>query len=519
MAPRYTAQKAKFREGLEELLFVSPEYGSLARAMGAPVFDESQETAYVTYDGTAIMFAFNPDFIMTLSVDETAAVILHEAHHVILKHLEEAKDTDQFPDDDARIKAHECIINDTIKEVFEMTLPGGIMFGEDLLGESCANKLTKPVYDKFAQKNEAEDNEQGQDETDENTESISAGGQGQGVSSGDSGESNKGDSKDEAEDEKDTSEDSTGDGESSEGNADEPEGGSGGDRSQDGDGDDSEEGAGDAESDGQPGTGGSFACGGVRVSDEYADAFAGAIEDLIEDAANDKKEAVDEFKDKLMDSRDSGGGFSPNGAGGIQYLDSTAEKMNWKHLLGKINPKVLEAGRRRRKVRNNWTTPNRRLRSVYPKVILPVSETVKPKKDDKGDTLPVFIVALDLSGSIPRHLVNTLKSMIEDIPSDLIKAYPCTWSSQLVPFDPKVGAACRTGGTEIRLVSEYARQVKKETGTDPYVLVITDGEFWTNFEQVGKDWFFMAVQDQDVPWCKKHAKTPEHVYKLSDFKE
>lgn len=466
MVTGYTAQKAKFREGLEELLFVSPEYGSLARAMGAPVFDESQQTAYVTYDGTAIMFAFNPDFIMTLSVEETAAVILHEAHHVILKHLEEAKDIVQFPDHDARIKAHECIINDTIKEVFEMTLPGGIMFGEDLLGESCANKLTKPVYDKFAQKNEAEDSEQGQDDSDENSENESGGGQ----------------SQDDAES-------------------------------------DSEEGAGGSESGGQPGQGDSFACGGVIVSDECADSFADAIEDLIGDAAKNQKEDVDEFKDKLTDSRDSGGGFSPNGVTGTQYLDSTAEKLNWKHLLGKINPKVLEAGRRRRKVRNNWTTPNRRLRSVYPKVILPVSERVKPKKDDKGDTLPVFIVALDLSGSIPRHLVNTLKSMIEDIPSDMIRAFPCTWSSQLVPFDPEVGAACRTGGTEIRLVSDYARKVKKETGTDPYVLVITDGEFWERFEQVGNDWFFMAVQDRDVFRCKQWAKTPEHVYKLSDFKE
>jgi predicted metal-dependent peptidase len=190
--------------------------------------------------------------------------------------------------------------------------------------------------------------------------------------------------------------------------------------------------------------------------------------------------------------------------------------MNWNQLLAKINPKVLEAGKKT-KVKYDWTTQNRRMISVYPRAIIPKVKTKDPKNSDKGDSLPVLVIALDLSGSIPRTLVKMLQGLLEDIPEKLIKAYPCTWGSYLEPYVP--GGPLMSGGTDIDAVSRYVQQIKEETNTNPYVLVITDGEFHAGFARPGKDWYFMAIDDRTYNGeCKYHAKDEDHLYHVKDFK-
>jgi predicted metal-dependent peptidase len=190
--------------------------------------------------------------------------------------------------------------------------------------------------------------------------------------------------------------------------------------------------------------------------------------------------------------------------------------MNWNRLLAKINPKVLEAGKKT-KIKYDWTKQNRKMVSVYPRAIVPKVKTKDPKPSDKGDSIPVLVIALDLSGSIPRSLVGMLQGLLEDIPEKLIKAYPCTWGTQLYPYVP--GGQLGNGGTDIQNVVKYVKQIKQETNTDPYVLVITDGEFWEAYERPGRDWYFMAINDSSYRgYCSRHAGDEDHLYHVKDFK-
>lgn len=496
-----TTDQAKFREGLEELLFVNPTFGSIARSMGTPVWDPAQPTAYVTYDSdqNRIVFAFNPDFIHTLSVEETAAVIAHETHHVVLEHLPEML-SGKFPNADALRKAHECIINDTIETVFQLPLPDGVMKGPDLCGQDCSPLSTQAAYDIF---NKQEDQDSsGQDQ---------AGEGGKGDSTGDAGQGSSGqDSSDQG------ASDGTGSGDSGEGQDQAGEGSGAGDEASEGAG----EGAGAEGKAPVPGGG----CSGVVVPEGMETAAAKALGDLLNKAAEDMGVTLPELEEAVSNS--SGGGYSPTGASYAEQTQITRERMNWKLLLAKINPKVMEAGKRTR-TRNNWTTYNRRMGSVYPKVILPKVEKIKPKDSEKGDSLPVLVIALDLSGSIPRTLVKTLQGLLNEIPTDLIRAYPCTWGTSLYPYVE--GGKVAGGGTDINLVVNYVDKVKKETGTDPYVLVITDGEFTNSHRRPGKEWIWMSVDRASLPTFKRksgsgywgyggHAKPDEEVFLVDDFK-
>lgn len=429
-----------FRLGLEELLFVNSDLGSIARSMGMPVWDDNQETAYVTYDGESktIMFAFNPSFIRSITTEECAGVIAHETHHVVLEHLKDFTNP-EYTDRDALVKAQECIINDTVVSVYELPLPPiGVCRGEEIVGQDCTHLPTRTVYDLLAQDNEAE---------------------------GTSGE---------------------------------------------GDGNESSESTGSSGS-GSPTPG----CGGVRVDEADYDAIAAAAEALIEDAASSEGKTVEELVESLTNS--SAGGYSPTGAPVSEASAISSERMNWRALLARINPKVLEAGKTVRP-RNDWASYNRRMGAVYPKAILPKVKTEDPAPKEKGDAIPSMVIALDLSGSIDRSLVKMLQGLLTDIPEDLIQAYPCTWGSNLIPFTP--GGRVAGGGTNIDLVSSYVRKIQAETGTEPYVLVITDGQFYSRFSRPGKDWFFMGVDNYSIPTIKRyHCSSSEEVYHVKDFRD
>lgn len=255
-----------------------------------------------------------------------------------------------------------------------------------------------------------------------------------------------------------------------------------------------------------PGEGG---CGGIHISEEDLDKYHKEIEEIIKDAAKQSGKSVDEF---MKDIRNSAtGGY----AGTMQGNMSTA-RMNWRRLLANINPKVMTAGGRK-KTKNNWLKNNRRMISVYPKVIMPSQEVHDPIGDDIGDDLPTLVIALDLSGSIPMSLVDTLRGLLNDIPTNLMRAYPCTWSSNLIPYDPNVGRVCYQACTNISLVVKYVNKIQRETGVDPYVLVITDGDYWLGHEKPGKDWFYMAVNKLSISKCRRHAADDDHVYLVNDF--
>lgn len=133
---------------LDELLFINPEIGSLARSLGAPTEDSSAPTAYVYYDQEvqSIKFAMNSQWAASLPIDELAGTIAHETLHVVLHHHHEMFDTATYPKAHALMTAHECIANDTLVNMLQLPMPQGVMFGDTYVGEDTAYRTTYYVY-------------------------------------------------------------------------------------------------------------------------------------------------------------------------------------------------------------------------------------------------------------------------------------------------------------------------------------------------------------------------------------
>lgn len=462
-----------FKEGLLELLYLDPNLGAIARGLGMPVVDNSVSTASLKWDKREkrIIFAINEDFVENADEEMIASVILHETEHLIFDHVAERIE-DAFPDKKILHMAQECINNDIIETIYQLPLPDDAVTGQELLHKDCTSLSTKQVYDLIVSQMPPQE---GEGDGDSESPKGMKGPKGQGGGRGQPGE-NDGD-----DDDDDDDSDGSGDGDGPEDeNQQQPKGG----------------------------------CGGIQIDDEDVFDVEDYLKNLVDKTAQEKGMTADEFMDEVNNTKS--GGYSPTGGKIGDKGTPSPSRMNWNQLLAKINPKVLEAGKKT-KVKYDWTTQNRRLVSVYPKAIVPKIKTKDPKASDKGDSIPVLVVALDLSGSIPRSLVKMLQGLLEDIPEKLIKAYPCTWGSYLFPYEP--GGPLGTGGTDINNVSAYVKQIQEETRTNPYVLVITDGEFYDSYERPGRDWYFMAIDDSSFHGdCKHHAIDDDHLYHVKDFK-
>ena len=458
-----------FKSGLLELLYLDPNLGAIARGLGMPVVDNSISTASLKWDKQTkkIVFAVNEEFAENADEEMLASVILHETEHLIFDHISERIENN-FPNKEILHMAQECINNDIIETIYQLPLPEDAITGQQLLHKDCTSLSTKQVYDLIVDQMPPEEGEQ---DGESEGQKGQKGQKGQGGGHGQPGDNDDDDDDDE------------GDGDSGDGNS---------------------------QDENQQKKGG---CGGIQVDDEDMFDVEDYLKDVVAKAAKDQNKTYDEMMDEINNTKS--GGYSPTGGkiGGPKIPSPT--RMNWNQLLAKINPKVLEAGKKT-KVKYDWTTQNRRLISVYPKAIVPKVKTKDPKNSDKGDSLPVLVIALDLSGSIPRSLVKMLQGLLEDIPEKLIKAYPCTWGTYLYPYVP--GGPLGDGGTDIDNVVNYVKKIQEETKTNPYVLVITDGEFHIGYERPGKDWYFMAVDNNSYNgWCKDHAKDENHLYHVKDF--
>ena len=449
-----------FREGLLELLYVDPNLGAIARRLGMPVVDNSISQASLKWDKQQkkIVFAVNEEFVENTDEDMLAGIILHETEHLIFDHISERIENN-FPNKKVLHMAQECINNDIIDKIYQLPLPDDAITGKELLNIDCTALSTKQVYDLIMSKVPPQDeggNAPGQSER----QKGQSGSQGSG-----SGNEGNGDDEDDEDDKDNSQKEKSG-------------------------------------------------CGGIQVDEDDILDVEDYLKDVIGKAAADQSKTYDEMMDEINNTKR--GEYSPTGSMIDGQKNVTSTRMNWNRLLAKINPKVLESGKKT-KIKYDWTKQNRKLISVYPKAIVPKVKTKDPKANDKGEGLPVLVIALDLSGSISRDLVAMLQGLLNDIPEKLITAYPCTWGTYLHPYVP--GGPLGSGGTNIMGVVSYVQKIQEETKTNPYVLVITDGQFPLDFPRPGKDWYFMAVDDISYRReCVDHAKDRDHLYHVKDFK-
>ncbi len=441
-----------FKEGLIELLYQDPNMGSLARGMGKPIIDNSTNTASLKWDKQNKKMVFIANEDFIESVStEMVASVVLHATEHLIFDHIQERIDGNFPNKEVLHLAQECISNDIISDVYQLPLPDGAITGNDLLNINCSALSTRQVYDLLMQQEPP-------------------------------GEENGGGSPNQSSGNEGFNEESSGDGKPKDGKS----------------------------GDGKPH---SHGCGDIEIDDNDILDLEDYLKDLVEGAAKENNKTVEEFLQEIDNT--NSGGYSPTGANLTSANQITPARMNWKYLLSKINPKVMESGKKT-KIKYDWTKQNRRLISVFPRAIIPKVNTKDPKPTDKGDSIPVLVIALDLSGSIPRSLVGMLQGLLEDIPENLIKAYPCTWGTYLYPYVP--GGTVASGTTDIHRVSNYVQQIEEETGTSPYVLVITDGDFTTVFPRPGKDWYFMAIDNNSYIRCKRHSGDDEHLYHVKDFK-
>ncbi len=86
---------------------------------------EDIPTVGVTVRSHTIVLAYRREFVLSLSMDELGAVLLHEVHHLLFGHV--TADPDAFPDAWARIVAEEVTVN----EYISLPLPAGAILLAD----------------------------------------------------------------------------------------------------------------------------------------------------------------------------------------------------------------------------------------------------------------------------------------------------------------------------------------------------------------------------------------------------
>lgn len=539
-----------------EILSISAEvFARLSQSIGQPMPNKDIPTACVSFDPVqkVIRFEMNPDYISKLSDEEVGAVISHETYHVLLNHFSDLPDRKKYPNLKALIHAQECIINDGLFGNVGLDLPKGVLSGPEMYQKDFSLFSTKEGYDFIVgDQPPAEESSQG-----ENSEQGSGDSKSDSSNSGSSSSSDDEDTSDEKnssggsspDDDSDAQDDSKKD-ESSKGDSDSEES-KDDSQGESSDSDDSEsddsEGAddssdGDAEGDPEDSEGDSptdHMCGGVNVSEEDLQAFKDAVSDAINSAMSGV--SPDEVPSNVTDTIEAIAheeGMSINSSGwSVGPVDKSTEfltqshsglDLKWEDLLARINPKIKSTGRPRQK--ESWHAPRRKMIGSYPEVILP---TYRRKEDpeNKGDSVPMVILALDMSYSIPDYLIKKLASLADSIPSDIIKPHPVTWSNSVLFFDTSTRRIVKRSGTNIDNVYDYADKIEKDTKTKPYVLVITDGDCSfgghdyslpsrMDRKRVAERWFWMATEPKYVGMIRKNfgSYSPDkNIYSIADF--
>lgn len=523
-----------YSRGMDMLRLYSSAFATLAAGLGYPIPNPNIPTARVVLntDTRRIAFEINPTFLHELKDSDVASVIGHETYHVLLNHLSEVPDRKAFPRYDVLTDAQECIINDGLPGNIGFEIIEGAFRGPERHNHDFSLFSTKEGYDFIMAKlQENEDQDQSDDDSQDGQDQSDSGN-----SEGDQESNNSGEGQGDSEgDSADSSEDDNSQAGKGGASADSAEGDA------DGDAQGSSQSGAPAEGDAS-----SKGCGGAVVEGENLDSLSPQeLKDLVGEILGEQmNEALDSLNgsqlpahvedmlDELendgdieLPNRPSSSGYGEGqGKSGFNTINEFSNmKMNWVDLLAKINPKVKSSGRP--KTRDSWHQPRRRMVHSYPQVILPTTRRLDDANSKKGDSVPTFILALDMSGSIPEKYLQDLAAFAMSLPSDLIKGYPITWSDNFRVFNPeRPREIVPRSGTRISSVIGYANKIEQETGTKPYVLVITDGEFAlpanADLKTMKEKWFWMALQPKDVRTINSRipaAVTPNNVFSLVDF--
>lgn len=536
-----------YREAMEELYLSAGSFGTIAASLGTPRANESIPTAQVSWNqqDKLTVFEINPRFFHDLTPRERGAIIAHETYHVLLGHLQEASDP-YYRNTQTRIYAQECIINDGLPSSTGLPLPLGSdearpCLGPEMFGADFSYFTTRQGYDYIMGRNKEEESK---DDASPSATPSSGDGKSQGEQSDSSQEQDPSENEPAGNEQQDSPEsdgsntpensleDTDEDGaEDSESGTDEPlkDEANQGDTETAPGGGEGEESHSDTSEPSEAGkmTPGTL-CGGVEMNggdpQEIKQSISNSMKHALSQMSKEEiQELSDEITDMLVNAGIGGSIIGTNDAGSLIVAKESTLNVNWRKILERVNPKVKDYGKRKRG--DDWTRPNPRYVSIYPKVVLPRALPSKPQSKGKGDSLPTIIVALDLSYSIPRELVKDLLALVQDTPEDLVRAIPVTWSDYPKEYDQEKREIVKAGGTDVTNLYHWCINRGKELGiTNPHVFVITDGE--TSFygkvdrEYIRSKWHWCLINPRDESSLRRNFKqylTEKNVHHLSDF--
>lgn len=227
--------------------------------------------------------------------------------------------------------------------------------------------------------------------------------------------------------------------------------------------------------------------------EEIREAITDWLNDTLEDAMSNQdmdETLADIINDAISQGMVDGDqaahkGFSVGSpTGKTRSTDDVTLKnmtLDWARLLREIDPRILTAGRKnlgaKRSRETSFARRHRAFTAFQSRFILPGEAGNDPTPKGKEKAVPTIILALDYSGSTPSWFIEVIVALANSIPKEGADVRVITWSNDVVEWGPE-GEVCESGGTDLDLVFDYAKTVKEDLDGDPYIVTVSDGEFW-----------------------------------------
>lgn len=196
------------------------------------------------------------------------------------------------------------------------------------------------------------------------------------------------------------------------------------------------------------------------LNEDFVDAVKGFVEDNLENSAlsDEEAEAVEGMKDDMTNSSDR---YAQKAGSGTSSKNRSVDglgnnSINWNRLVWRLTET--------KKPRDIWNRAPRKMMSVYPDVILPSME------DEEREDI---FIAIDTSGSIDRHALSLLVDVVKSTPKRF-NVQSISFDTRCYEYDIKSDEGPRGGGgTAFNIIERYIQENLKKY--PKAIFVLTDG--------------------------------------------
>jgi len=118
-------------------------------------------------------------------------------------------------------------------------------------------------------------------------------------------------------------------------------------------------------------------------------------------------------------------------------------------------------------IEQRWAPPNRKIAWLYPRVLLPAEHEIEKMQSS-------LLLAIDASGSIPRHILDRLLEIAGGAPRDRLTLAAVSFDTNVYPFDiaARLPGIRGGGGTSFDAIEQFALSLRRYPDL---VVVLTDG--------------------------------------------